>query len=157
MIFPRSLQKSVVVTPCIVKPDSALTNARYPVSGSFIDISKYDRCAFLVHLGTIADTISFSVYADVTAAETGDIAAVTSATYTLNAATDDGNYFLIEFSPAKVAALNTASLSYRYVTLVVAGNSGSNYAEILFLGTHARSEPVTQSAYSIAHSIDLGG
>jgi hypothetical protein len=43
------------------------------------------------------------------------------------------------------------------VTLLVSGVSGSNYAEICFIGTHARSEPVAQSAYCLASSVNLGG
>ncbi len=152
MIFPRSFLKSVVFTPAIAKPETALTSARYPVSTAFIDTSPYDHCAFYVHLGTIADILTFAVYQDTSATETGSIKVLTGATFTITA-TDDGGYFFIEFNTAKLDSAN----GFRYVTLVVSGTSGSNYAEILFLGSHARSEPVTQSAYAAASSVNLGG
>ena len=151
MIFPRSLLKSVLFTRCNVT-ETALTNSNYPTSTNYIDCSLYDHVAFLVDMGTIADALTFAVYQDTSATQTANIKALAGATVTITA-TDDNNYFLIEFNTAKLDSAN----GFRYVTLTVTGVSGSNYAAILFIGTHARSEPVTQSTYCAATSVVLGG
>ena len=152
MIYPRSLQKSVAFTPAIVKPDTALTDAYFQLCTLFNDTKGYDHCGFYIHLGTIADALTFAVFQDTSATVTGSVKALTGATFTI-VATDDGGYFFLEFNTAKLDSAN----GFRYVTCKVTGTSGSNYAEIAFFGLHARSEPVTQSAYCLASSVNLGG
>lgn len=107
-----------------------IDSARWPASTGFIDVSGFDRVCFMVYLAGLADALTFTVKADTSATETANIATVTGAAKTLSAS-DDGKWISIEFSAADVAALNTSTLSYRYVTLVVSGVSGSNYGVIV--------------------------
>jgi hypothetical protein len=154
MIFPRSIYNSVDVNiPQTSITTALVNNAYWPASGSFVDASKFDHLTVLVKTAAMADNVTFAVYQDTSATATGSIKALTSATATLTATTDNGKVFVIEFNPAK---LDTAN-NFRYVTLKVTGVSGSNYACIAWLGTHARSEPVTQTSLDSTYSVVLGG
>lgn len=135
MPYFRNIVKNIVTTflglPTGGANFSAWTDNQYlPASTAFLDMSGYDRVAFWVGLGGIADALTFAIYADTSATVTGNVAAVTGATKTI-AATDDGKWVCIECAAANIGALNTSSLTYRYVTLKVSGVSGNNYGVVV--------------------------
>lgn len=118
-----------------------LTDANYPVSGSYIDVSEYESFVFLIGLDTIA-TPDFAVYQDTSATQTASIKAVTSAAKTDVVTGDDGKWFTIEVETARLDVAN----GFRYVTLTVSGTGGADNANVWFLGNLPRRRPVTQHA-----------
>jgi hypothetical protein len=117
--------------------EDALTVAKYPVSGSFIDVSNYERFAFLVLAGAL-DTAT-TVKVQQATAVNGTPKDITSATLTI-ADTGDDKWYLIEVETRKLDINN----DYRYVTLDVAGPTGNDYGAIVFFGFNPGSMPVTQ-------------
>ncbi len=121
---------------------TALSDANYPTSTSYIDVSQFRRFAFLVSLGSLDSAVVFQVKQDTSATETA-IKNVTGATFTAATSGVGGdNYdYLIE---CETSALDENN-SFRYVTLNVASTGGGNdYAAITFIGYDAREVPVTQ-------------
>lgn len=116
---------------------TAIVDGDFPASGSYIDISDFDRFAFLIRAGTLTSALTCKVQA--ATAANGTPADITSATVTVGA-TDDNELFVIEVESRKC-------VGYQYVTLDVAGAAGSDdFLDILFLGITPGSAPVTQPA-----------
>lgn len=118
-----------------------LTDANYPASGSYIDVSEFESFVFLIGLDTIV-TPDFAVYQDTSATQTASIKAVTGASKTNVVTGDDGKWFSIEVETARLDAAN----GFRYVTLTVSGTGGADNANVWFIGNLPRRVPVTQHA-----------
>lgn len=147
----RNFYKNVYEQPVSAIGTALVNNAYLPASASFIDTNGYDQVSVFIHLGVIADPMTFSVFQDTSATATGSIKILTGATKTI-ADTDDGKWLCIEFP---VAALDTAN-SFRYITIKTTDVSGSNYASMVVRMFRAREVPVSQPA-NYAYSVILGG
>ena len=112
----------------------------YPASGSFIDVSNYERCVFLIEMGTTNSALTFTVRQD-TAATSTAVKALDNTAAIVIAAADGDKWATIEFSTNQLAA------GFRYVSLYATGAAaGDDYACITFIGYRARHVPVTQAA-----------
>jgi hypothetical protein len=138
-MFNGNLYANMYLQP-INPPDDTLSDAKYPVSGSFIDVSQYTFFAFLVHCGDNWGTPVLQVQQDTSATQTASIKAITGATFTGVAADDDK----LQTIEVEVARLDIGN-SFRYVTLDVS-SSAAEEASILFMAWGARHLPVTQPA-----------
>lgn len=118
-----------------------LTDAYYPLSGSFLDMADYERVVFLIGLDTIV-TPDFEVYQDKTATATASIKALTNAAKTDVVTGDDGKWFSIEVDARNMDSSN----GFRYLTLKVSGTGGADNANIWALRYRGGTEPVTQAA-----------
>lgn len=128
-----------------------LADANYPTSGSYIDVSEFERFVFLIGLDTIA-TPDFAVQQDTSATQTASIKAITNAAKTDVVTGDDGKWFTIEVEVARLDIKN----GFRYVTLTVSGTGGADNAAIFFLGLRPRRMPVTQPANYLAAVVVAG-
>lgn len=117
---------------------TSLSDANYPASGSYIDVSRFEEFTFLIGLDTVA-TPDFAVYQDTSATETANIKALTGAAKTDVVTGNDGDWFTITVSTEQLDIAN----NFRYVTLQVSNTSADN-ANIWFFGTLPRDVPVTQ-------------
>lgn len=119
---------------------TAIADGKFPASAAFIDVSDYERFAFLVKAGALNSALTCKVQ-QATAAN-GTPKDVTGATVTVGA-TDDNDTYLIEVETRRLDIAN----DYRFVTLDVAGQADSDdYLAILFLGLNPGVAPVTQHA-----------
>lgn len=120
--------------------EDAVAVASYPASASFIDVSPFDRFAFLVAAGALDSELTFQVQqAD---AVNGTPKDVTGAVVVV-AATGDDKWYLIEVQTSKLDSNN----GFRYVSLKATGAAGANdFAAIFFLGLTPSYSPVTQGA-----------
>lgn len=133
-----TFSEQVYVKACNT-PSTAIVDGDFPASGSYIDVSDYERFAFLVVAGGSNTALTVKVQ-QATAAD-GTPKDITGATQTIGA-TDDGEAFLIEVETRRLDINN----SYRYVTLDVAGQSGGDDTlAIVFLGINPGAAPVTQT------------
>lgn len=120
--------------------NTAIADGNFPASGSYIDVSNYEEFDFQVKAGSLDSALTLQVYQDTSATQTGSIKVVTGATATIGA-TDDDKIFVIQVETAKLDIAN----GFRYVTLAISGQAGSNdYASVTFVGYNARHLPVTQ-------------
>jgi hypothetical protein len=114
----------------------------YPASGSFIDVSGYERFVFQIMAGGLDTETTFAVRQDTSATVTGSVKIVTGATVVVAALGDDKLY-TIEVSSDQLDLAN----GFHYVSLYSTGAAGGNdYAAISFHGLNPRNEPVTQPA-----------
>ena len=138
MIFAHSF----VITPCedgSNEIETALTAGNYPASGSYIDVSAYERFHVLIWLGTIhgSDAPVFEIKQADANDGTLDTLDATYAKHTC-AADDDGEFVSFTVEVDKLAT------DHHFVSVVVSGVTNGSYAAILFLG-EALSLPVTQT------------
>lgn len=120
--------------------NTAIADGRFPASGSFIDVADMTRFVFQIKAGTLDSALTCQVQQAATVS--GTPKDVTGAVCTV-AATDDNTTWLIEVESRKLDISN----GYRYVTLYVTGQAGSNdYLDINFFGVNTRAQPVTQPA-----------
>lgn len=129
---------------------TALSDANYPASASYIDVSEFERFVFLIALDTVA-TPDFAVLQDTSATQTASVKAITGAAKTDIVTADDGKHFTIEVETARLDIAN----GFRYVTLQVSNTSSDN-AAIVFFGCRPRRAPVTQPAAYYA-SVQVAG
>jgi hypothetical protein len=138
MIFAHTF----VVTPCedgSYEIETALTAGNYPASGSYIDVSAYERVHILIHLGSIdaSDVPVFELKQADSASGTLDTIDTTYAKHTC-AADDDGEFIFFTLEVDKLA------VDHHFISCVVSGVTNATYADIIFLG-QALSLPVTQA------------
>jgi hypothetical protein len=119
--------------------ETALSNnTAYPASGSYIDVSDYTAVHVFVHLGTIADTVAFTLKQTDSTAGTLDTIDSTNCKKTI-ATTDDGQCVYFYLDPQTLAD------DHHFITTYVSGVSGTDYADIYYLLGPARHCPVTQT------------
>ena len=80
--------------------NTAIVDGKFPASGSFIDVSDYERFAFVIHAGTLDSALTCTVN-EATAAD-GTPQAVTGASDIVGA-TDDNDLFIIEVETRKLS------------------------------------------------------
>lgn len=130
--------------------NTAIEVGEFPASGSYIDVSGFERFVFLILAGTL-DTALVCQVQQATAVN-GTAKDITGATVTVGAS-DDNKWHSIEVQTAKLDANN----DYRYVTLDITGAAGSNdYLCIVFLGFYPGEQPVTQHASYVSAVVVAG-
>ena len=106
----------------------ALAVASYPASGAFIDVSQYERFAFLVQAGVLDSAITCQVQQAATI--NGALKDITGAVVVI-AATGDNKWYLIEVQTDHLDINN----GYNYVTLTLTGPDLANdFGAITFFG-----------------------
>lgn len=124
----------------LLNTEDALAVASYPASGAYIDVSNYERFAFLVAAGALDSIVTCQVKQAATIS--GTAKDVTGAVVIIPADGDD-LWYMIEVQTDNLDSNN----DYNYVTLAVSGPAGANdYGAILFIGLNPRKLPVTQGA-----------
>jgi hypothetical protein len=124
----------------LLNTEDAVAVQLYPTSTNFIDVSGYERFAFLISAGALTTALTFQVQ-QATAAN-GTPKDITGATVTVGATGDD-KWYLIEVMTSALDINN----DYRYVTLNATGASGGDdYAAIHFIAWNAGIKPVTQGS-----------
>lgn len=126
-----------VYVKAVNTPSTAIVDGKFPASGSFIDVSDYERFAFVIVAGG-SNTAQVCQVEEATAAD-GTPTDISGATVTVGA-TDDGEAFIIEVETRKLTLTGK-----RYVTLDVTGATGDDYLGIVFLGINPGAAPVTQT------------
>lgn len=129
----------------VLKPAADTTDASYPASGSFIDVSTYERFAFLIFVGATDDT-SVAAKVQAATAANGALTDVTGAaiTATVLAGTNDNKWAMIEVETRKLHLLGE---SYKYVTLTVATTGGTaTISGAFFIGWRIATLPPTFGA-----------
>ena len=116
---------------------TAIVDGKFPASGSFIDVTDFERFAFVVDAGSLDSALTLQVE-EATAVD-GSPTDITSATATVGTG-DDGETFIIEVETRKLTLTGK-----RYITLDVTGAAGGNdYLSIMFYGINPGTVPVTQ-------------
>jgi hypothetical protein len=120
-------------------PETALADGNYPASGSYIDVSGYKTVDILIHLGTLANTVSFTVKESDSASGTLDSINATNCVHTV-ATDDDGQFVAFHIEVDKL------STDHHFLSVVVASaGSTTDYADIVFLLNGASPKPVSQA------------
>lgn len=134
----KTLLEQVYFKACNT-PSTVIADGDFPASGSYLDVSDYERFAFLVVAGG-SDTALVCQVQQATAVN-GTPKDVTGAVQTISA-TGDGTIYCIEVETRRLDINN----GYRYVTLDVSGQAGSNDTlAIIFAGVNPGVAPVTQT------------
>lgn len=122
------------------KPETALSAANYPLSGSYIDVSKCERFHVLVHWGTIHSSDVPVVEIQQTTAADGTLTSINTTNCKHTAANDDdGEWVSFTIETKKLTE------DYKYVSAVVSGVTNGSYADIFFL-LPENEVPVTQTS-----------
>jgi hypothetical protein len=137
-MFNRLFSEDVYIQQ-INSADVVLAAGAYPASGSYIDVSNFKRCGFLVELGTTAHAQTWQVQQ--ATANNGTLKDLTGALIS-SGVSDDGKWWAVEFDASKLDINN----AYKFVTLLNAGGTTGDYAQITFFGFMAGHNPVTQGA-----------
>jgi hypothetical protein len=137
---------SYYIVPCedgTYEIETALTAGNYPASGSYIDVSAYERVHVLIHLGSIdaSDVPVFELKQADSTTGTLDTIDATYAKHTC-AANDDGEFISFTLEVDKLA------VDHHFISCVVSGVTNATYADIIFLG-EALSLPVTQATATL--------
>lgn len=134
--------------------NTALSDGDYlPASGSFIDMADVDHGVFLIELGTLDSSTTFTVKQDTDSTVTGDVKGLTSAVAQVVPDTDDNKWLTLEFNANQ---LDRAG-GFRYVTVKADGPAGGNdYACVTFLGFKNRKAPVAKAAGYAYHVSVVG-
>jgi len=119
--------------------ETALGAASYPASGSFIDVSKFNRFAFLILVGALTSAVTAKVQQ--AAVANGALKDITDAVVVIPD-TGDSKWYLIEVETNHLDINN----GYNYVTLTLTGPAGlDDFGAIVFLG-FGDVAPATQGA-----------
>jgi hypothetical protein len=138
MYVNELLSEAIKIQPLNVEDDLAV--AKYPTSGSFIDVSDFERFAFLIQAGALDSATTCQVEQAKTI--NGSPKVVTGAVVVIPADGDD-KWYLIEVQTNELDSND----GYRYVTLDVTGPAaGDDYGAITFFGINPGYRPVTQGA-----------
>lgn len=134
----KTLTEQVYFKACNT-PSTVIADGEFPASGSYIDVSDYERFAFLVVAGGSDTALTCQVQQAASIDSTAKD--ITGAVQTISA-TGDGSIYLIEVETRRLDLNN----GYNYVTLDVTGQSGSNDTlAIIFAGINPGVAPVTQT------------
>jgi hypothetical protein len=129
---------------------TAIDAVSYPASGSFLDVTRFSRFAFLICVGTLNSTLVFKVQQ--ATAINGSPKDVTGATTSVVAG-DANKWHMIEVLTDNLDITN----DYKFVTLTSTGAAGGDdYACVVFLGLAPNTEPVTQHANFVASVVVAG-
>lgn len=120
------------------KCETALSNANYPASGSFINVAGYEKVQVVIHLGTLADAVVFTLKQADSVSGTLDTIDSTYCKKTC-ATTDDGQVLIFELDTDQLTA------NHHFLSVAVSGVSGSDYADMMWF-LSGRHLPVTQGS-----------
>lgn len=121
------------------------------IPASYIDVSEFERFAFLISVGNMTGTLDAQVVQATAAAGTGS-KNITGAVITQLGASDDNKQVLIEVETRKLDINN----DFRYVSLTLTeAGSTAQLADVWFIGL-AESAPVTQHA-DVDETVFVGG
>jgi len=118
--------------------DVLVNDEYYPASGSYIDVSGAERVHVLLHIGTLADAITFQLYEAEAVDGTEDALSSSYYKHTCTA-TDEGEFVVITIEVSRM------SLDHHFLTTKVGAVSGSDYATIVYLLEMYGELPPTQS------------
>jgi hypothetical protein len=123
------------------KVETALNNnTAYPATSEYIDVSGYNGVHVFIHLGTLADSVVFTLkQTDGISGTTLDTIDATYCKKTV-ATTDGGQCLYFYLDPEMLSA------DHHFITTYVSSVSGSDYADIFYLLGPARHSPVTQTS-----------
>ena len=121
-------------------PETVLANnTAYPASGSYVAVVGHEWVEVVIHLGTIADAVVFTLkQTDGVSGATLDTIDTANCKKTI-ATTDDGQIISMHLQTEQLAA------DHNWITCYASGISGSNYADIIYLLGGTRDKPVTQA------------
>ena len=137
MLFNELISDAVKLQ--LLNTEDALQAANYPLSGNYIDVSQYERFAFLVGAGSLDSILTCQVkQAD---AVNGTAKSITDAVVVIPADGDD-KWYMVEVQTEEL----DINSDYRYVTLAISGPTGNDYGCVWFLGYNPGFRPVTQGA-----------
>lgn len=123
--------------------NTAIVAGKFPASGSFLSAEPYPWWVFLIHAGTLDSETVVQLQQDTGVTQTGSVKNVSGALVTI-AAGDDNDLFFIEIQVADALDIGN---SFTHMTLNITGAAGANdYLDILVMGRHAKTMPVTQPA-----------
>lgn len=123
--------------------NTAIADGKFPVSGSFVAANPHLWWVFLVKIGTLDSALTLQVYQDTGVTQTASVKVITGATVVI-AADDDNELAIIEFCVKDAMDVGN---DFSHFSLDISGAAGSNdYLDILLLGCHAKSMPVTHPA-----------
>jgi hypothetical protein len=130
--------------------ETVLAAGAYPASGSYIDVSPYERFGFLVFIGTSGSACTATMQQATSGS--GTLKDITGGSATI-AAADDNKDLIFECQQNELDINN----GYRYVCLTLAGNCTGTYAAIVFYGIMPTRVPVTQGAAASASPVRVLG
>ena len=139
----------------MVEPPKDSADATVP--SSYIDVSGYERFAFIRLVGATDDSaVTMQVVQATAAAGTGSKNITSAAiTGTVLAGTNDNKWAAVEVATSKLDIAN----GFRYVAVTIAATGGSStLSSVLFIGWRARHNYPTQFAADSAQvvTIDAG-
>jgi hypothetical protein len=144
----RSFANAYKIIPGVTLCETALSGVTaIPASGYYVDVSGYEYCHIIMHLGTLhaSDTPVFTPKCSDSVSGTADVIDATSGiVHTCNVTADDGQMV--------VWSIETAHLptDHHFLLLAVSGTvSNGSYADPIFL-LEGRHIPVTQDAVTPA-------
>ena len=136
----RAFSKNVKIVRGNTLAETALSDGAYPASGSYVDVSGYEMVDIVIHTGTLASAVSFTVkQTDGTAGSTLDTISTANCVHTV-AANDDGEFITFNIETQLLAA------DHHFLAVSVASaGSTADYADITFFLSNPRHLPVTQA------------
>lgn len=127
--------------------NTAIADGDFPASGSYIDVSDFERFVFVVRAGTLNSALTVQVKQAATIS--GTPKNVTGAVTTVAASGDTGDNSL-HFIEVETRRLDLNN-GYNYVTLGLVGAAGSDdYLDIVFLGINPHQAPVVLPSTVVA-------
>ena len=123
--------------------NTGIVDGKFPASGSFVAANPHLWWLFLIKAGTLNSEMVLQVYQDTGVTQTAAVKVVTGATVTI-AAGDGDELFYIEFC---VKDAMDPGNDFSHFTLDISGAAaGDDYLDILLLGLHTKSMPVSHPA-----------
>lgn len=121
--------------------ETTFSNANYPASGAYIDVSGYKWVNVVIHLGTInaGDTPTFDLKCSDAINGTLDVLDATYCSHEI-ANDDDGEFVVFALNTDLLPSLHT------FVSVVVSDGGSGSYGDIVFYLCEPRKYPVTQNA-----------
>lgn len=152
----RVLAQVVKLALGSAKPETAMSGVvAYPASGSYVDVSGYERVHIIAHLGTLHADDTPVLTPKCADAANGTLDVIDSSlAHTCDVTNDDGQ--------CVVWTIATANLpeDHHFVALATSGTlTNGSYVDVLYLLDGARELPVSQSATVLpgAHQYSLVG
>ena len=125
--------------------NTAIVDGKFPASGSFIAAQPYSWITFLIRVGTLNSALTVQLQQDSGVTQTGSIKNAFGVTTVKVIAADDDNELV--FIEAQVKAALDIGGAFTHLTLDITGaGGGDDYLDIIYLGCHAKTMPVTQAA-----------
>ena len=124
--------------------NTGIVDGKFPASGSFIPAQPWLYITFLIRVGTLNSALTIQLQQDTSATQTANIKNALGATSAIVIAADDDDelqYIEVECR----AALDLDG--FTHFTLDITGAAGGDdYLDLIWIGHHAKTKPVTQVA-----------